>query len=179
MLLKISYISRVSVLWALFIIISASFMRQLHSFVVELISRQGVGIILNVMLVSMFIAAVFCILRLRSHRRLLLVLLPIAAMAGLAYLMPMPEEKTHILKYALLGFLVSSHMFKSPNLNPKIAFLYAFQFGLVVSLLDEGFQAILPYRVGDLRDVFFDMLSLVSGIMIAAIAKLDHKTSDS
>jgi len=79
--------------------------------------------------------------------------------------LPLFEERIHLLQYGLVGFLWTNAFFyyQKPNslLLPIIGGCFA---GLATACLDEAIQAILPYRVGDLRDVGFDFIGCVAGV---------------
>ncbi|MBW1659676.1 MAG: VanZ family protein [Deltaproteobacteria bacterium] len=80
--------------------------------------------------------------------------------------MRIPEERIHIFQYGLLGFLlVTSNREKSW----KQTFVMAFFVVLLVAGADEVFQAFLPDRVGEIRDVGFGCLGGIWGILIAAL----------
>jgi len=66
------------------------------------------------------------------------------------------EERLHIVKFGFLGFLVMTSSIIS---RKKGAIL-----GISLAILDEGIQTLLPYRVGDIRDVAINLLSLLWGI---------------
>jgi hypothetical protein len=75
------------------------------------------------------------------------------------FLLELPEERVHILLFGFLGFLLGVH-----SQRPALQWILL---GLLVAVLDEGLQALLPYRVGDLRDIIINSLSLLLGALAA------------
>lgn len=82
----------------------------------------------------------------------------------LAWQIKIPEEKIHILEYAILGWFAGRDLIKT---NKKIkGAILACIFCTIVGILDEIFQAILPYRVYDLRDIVFNSLGGAWGVIL-------------
>ena len=75
------------------------------------------------------------------------------------FLLELPEERVHILLFGFLGFLLGIH-----SQRPALHWILL---GLIIAALDEGLQALLPYRVGDLRDIIINALSLLLGTLAA------------
>ncbi len=80
-----------------------------------------------------------------------------------------PEERVHLAEFAALSFLAAA---AGPRTKgwPLAALLFTALFGG----LDELFQWLLPNRVGDLRDVLFNALGGLWGVLLylAATARL-------
>ncbi len=182
------YLSKLSLptkLWACFIVISASFMRQAFNLVITVVSREQLSFIIYTGLALLGLLALYSIVVQKSWIRVVVTLIPLSLMFLLSVQMPLAEERIHILKYGLLGFLVCNDFLKgnftkndfvnNQGSNSK-ALTSAFIFGLIVAVLDEGFQALLPYRVGDIRDIGFDCASIVAGIMVCAICKFKQRS---
>ena len=82
----------------------------------------------------------------------------------LAWQIKIPEERIHILEYAILGWFAGRDLIKT---NKKIkGAILACIFCTIVGILDEIFQAILPYRVYDLRDIVFNSLGGAWGLIL-------------
>lgn len=75
------------------------------------------------------------------------------------FLLELPEERIHILLFSSLGFLLGVH-----SQRPALQWILL---GLLVAVMDEGLQTLLPYRVGDLRDIIINSLSLLLGALAA------------
>ena len=75
------------------------------------------------------------------------------------FILELPEERVHVLLFGFLGFLLGTHSALSTGKWLAL--------GLTVGILDEGIQALLPYRVGDIRDIIINTLSLLLGAIVA------------
>lgn len=152
--------SRLTLLWGGFIIASASFMRQLYSFISQTTSRE---VVTAIIWVTIFSLIGFIIYTLRnSQKSLCIALLPLTAALLFAYSMEIVEERIHIVKYGILGFLLFRDFSTG---TPTSRYSLSLVWGLSIGVVDESFQWILPYRVGDIRDVIFNSLSVVLGAM--------------
>lgn len=92
-------------------------------------------------------------------------------------------ERTHLFEYGLVAVLVHQALTerfrnRSPGLL-KIAAL-AWSITAVLGWIDEGIQALLPDRVHDLRDVFFNALaaSMTIGASLVLAALRPRHTGD-
>ncbi len=158
-------LSVVTIGWAAFIVISASFMRQLLNLTLTILTRDQVSAFIYTALALIGLLVVWAAWKQKSVQKIVFACLPLGFLACLALAMPMAEERVHIIKYGLLGYLACKDICKAQEGYLKSLFS-VLVFGVFVSGLDEAFQALLPYRVGDLRDIGFDCLSLIAGIMI-------------
>lgn len=162
-------LSWATILWALFIILSASFMRQLLDLLLLILSRETIGILLLILLMASAALVLPSTHKLQSKRRKLLVLVLLGSLLLLAASMSIQEERLHIFKYTLLGYLCRRDMTLILDKNRGWGSLFIAAFGLVVSAADEGFQALLPYRVGDPRDLVFDFFSYLVGALLLTL----------
>lgn len=81
-----------------------------------------------------------------------------------AWQQPYLVEKMHVLEYGLLGWLSLKDTSKHNTL--KRAVFLAILFVLFIGSLDEWFQKLLPYRVGEMRDVYTNLISGILGIIL-------------
>jgi VanZ family protein len=82
----------------------------------------------------------------------------------LCWQIKIPQERIHILEYAVLGWLLVKDLNRK---NRRIkAFFTACIYCIIVGILDELLQAILPYRVFDWRDIIFNGLGGGWGIIL-------------
>lgn len=109
-----------------------------------------------------------------SHTRLFEVLLTFFIITIFLKTMENPDERIHIFQYGLLGFLI---VFENRELPLRRAFSFALIVVLLTTSADELFQAFLPNRVGDLRDVAFGCIGGMWGAFLAAIlsGKFDQR----
>jgi hypothetical protein len=77
-----------------------------------------------------------------------------------------PEERIHLLQYAVLGYLVVL----AQRLQCRSITLYnrALLLVFVIGTGDELIQAILPDRFFDIRDVLFNAVGGIGGIIVRA-----------
>lgn len=145
------------------IVLAASFMRQANSLVKAILPSWLIALLVW----SGFVCSLVLVLRMLRQRRPVSTYLRIGLIfvAGLALGMTMEvtEERVHILEYGLMGFLAARDMRRH---EPARLARNAMILCALLGIADELFQAILPYRVGDLRDVFFDLLSSLLGIAL-------------
>ena len=80
------------------------------------------------------------------------------------YELKIPAERIHILEYGLLGWLAGRDLIKT-NKKTKGSILACLMIGMV-GILDEVFQAVLPYRYFDMRDIMFNSLGGSWGIVL-------------
>jgi hypothetical protein len=85
---------------------------------------------------------------------------------ALAYLvmflrMGSPEERTHLIEYGIVAALIHQALLERVRNGRRVPVPAALTVALtaLLGLLDEGIQALLPSRVFDVRDVFFNALA--------------------
>lgn len=115
----------------------------------------------------LFILTALCVILYAISRKAgFLRLLCCAAVLICAYIFslrqPYLSEKTHVLTYGLLGYLAARDMDFTRNKTPFKNMAIAAGFVCLTSALDEGFQAVLPYRFAEFRDF---MTNIISGII--------------
>lgn len=82
------------------------------------------------------------------------------------YLVEIPEEKIHILEFAILGWLSARDLTSG---NKKAGWALAIAFVFVVGALDELFQGILPYRYFQYSDIMLNSLGAAWGVTLYRI----------
>lgn len=92
----------------------------------------------------------------------------------LTWQLKIPEEKIHILEFAILGWFACRDLIKADKKIKSIIFVLVFI--LTVGILDEAFQAILPYRVFDWRDIAFNSVGGLWGIGLYLVSSRVQKT---
>jgi hypothetical protein len=138
-------------------------MRQLYNFARSLfpIWLLSLGIWFGFL---MLLVLVVRSMRRRFDSRSMIIITAVAAMAlALASSMQLMEERVHILTYGALGYMCARDLQREKN---GTLLFGALAFSMLVASADELFQAILPYRVGDFRDIYFDLVSAAFGIVI-------------
>jgi len=158
-------ISKLTIFIGSFIIVSASFSKQVMDFVKATIGEKGFVTLIGI--IGVFFLLSFLILIVKKNPSFLkLPIFIVALIAGiwLVWQLKIPEEKIHILEFAVLGWFVSRDLIKAGKKVKGIIFALAFT--IVVGILDEAFQTILPYRVYDSRDIIFNCLGGTWGIIL-------------
>lgn len=146
---------------AIAIVVAASFMRQAHTLVKEILPAWLIAL----MVWSGFLCALIAIVPMVSRKRPLSTYLKIGFIffiaMGLGLSMEVMEERVHILEYGFMGFLAAHDM---RRFDPLDLARKSMVFCTLLGMSDELFQAMLPYRVGDPRDVLFNVISSALGV---------------
>ena len=140
-------------------------MLQVVRFIQDLIGKAGFASSLGmIILIAAFCFVLFTVKK--GIRPVKLGMLIFVVLAGLLLIwqIKLSAEKIHILEYALLGWLALRDLGK---INKKwFAILLTFLFCILIGATDEIFQAILPYRFFDMRDIVFNGLGAVWGMTL-------------
>lgn len=162
-------ISKITIFFSVFILISTSFMRQVLEFIQSYIGGGGVKILLALIMIAASLAFLIFVMKKRVHaiKTPTLILLIILGLI-LAWQVKYPAEKVHILEYGLLGWLATKDLIKVNGKSKAI--ISAAIFCIVVGIIDEAFQAVLPYRFYDIRDIIFNGLGGIWGIVLYLLA---------
>lgn len=170
-------ISKITFGWSLFVITSAFYMRQVLNFLFNNIGKVGVGIILLILFISVGIYMITTVFKrkLPAYKDLLIILSLICGYLY-AYKMRILEEKVHLIKYGILGWLVIGDFLKN-KYGMYQAIIMSLVFCLLVVSIDEGIQWFLPWRVGDMRDVGFAVIGGAWGIFLFIMTLPDGKFS--
>ncbi len=150
-----------------YLILSAAFARKGLTWLTGLIGHPGIR---NLSWVLLGGSLLLLILLFRKDRppwpRILAVTLSFVGIFLFLKGMHKPEERIHIFQYGLLGYLLMATLREK---SWKQALLLSLLIVLAVSGADELFQAFLPDRVGDIRDVGFGCLGGTWGIVVASL----------
>jgi len=105
-------------------------------------------------------------LRFSKKKLLRLILFIVILISGIVFTwhIEISEEKIHIIEYAFLGWLASKDMLVKSKKIHQIVFPLIFI--SVVGIADEVFQILLPYRFFGWRDIMFNHLGGIWGIML-------------
>lgn len=158
-------VSRVALALAIYIVISSLFMRQVLNLLERNLGDTGISIGLWLLLGTGGLLCLFSLLR--SSPTFLRTLLWLGIVAtGTLYASDMKiiEERLHLVKFGLLGWLVVRDNIDSHKdlLGPILSLLFC----LLVAGIDEVFQWWLPHRVGDMRDILFAGVGATLGISL-------------
>lgn len=93
--------------------------------------------------------------------------------ALLIFRQKLPAEKFHFFEYGLFSYFSHNAVEKNDIITRllkfKNSYLIAFILILVISAIDEFIQHLLPNRVGELSDVFLNIISGMMGLMIIGL----------
>jgi len=158
-----------SIIWGILILSSAFYARPLYRALLLVFPRQYVTLIVALLICgAAFLLGValfksFLVLEKKEiFFRLLQFFLALAAIIIVFLNLDLPEEKIHLILYALLGAFRSYELKEEAGIK---SYLKAAALVLGFSICSELIQALLPDRFGDPRDVVVDLLSGISGIL--------------
>lgn len=160
-----SRISRITLFISIWIILSASIMRQVMSFIRTHIGERDFIVLIGLILGISGLAFLIFIIRNRFNfiKTLMLTIILIFGLV-LTWQIKLPQERIHILEYAVLGWFAIRDLIKT---NKKVkGAMVACMFSAIVGILDEAFQWVLPYRFFELRDIMFNSLGGMWGITL-------------
>jgi len=118
----------------------------------------------NFIIVLLFAGLLFS-LYIRKLDKIIFSLIVIIIFSYLIFSLKLPEERIHYLEYGILGFMV----FKSMKVHSIKNLIYGSLFVLLIGVIDEIIQYLLPNRVGDIRDVFMNLGGGILGIWYGKI----------
>ena len=169
-------LSRFTVYFAAYIVISASFMQQVWRFLSGVFGDKVLYLLCGNL--YLFLAVILFLRLVKSRLHFLRVIgsIIILALSFLfAWRQPFFVEKMHVAEYGFLGWLAMKDLRRRHIIGALKAMLFSILFILLVGSIDEGFQKLLPYRVGEIRDVITNVISGLSGIVLFSLADEKHK----
>ncbi len=144
-----------------------SIVRTIQRFLEGVLGQSGFGLVLTAGLVGVGIWFVVKVLRrLEGPAAKLLVAGVALAYAYFLWSLDVAVERVHFLEYGLLGYLG----YRVLHHRRRDASVFAADFVLcaLVGLADEGIQWVLPRRVGEVRDVWINILASFLGLVLIA-----------
>jgi len=158
-------ISKITMLWAAYLIISPVVMRQVLNFIIKLLGKSGLAIILWVIFLSAGEGAAFFLYKSRPAIWRIFLFCGIFAV-GLFYASQVKiiAERMHLINFGLLGWLIIKDIsrFKKGIMGIGLSLLFC----LFVAIIEETLQLWIPYRVGDINDVLRAVMGGVWGISL-------------
>jgi len=174
-----SRLSKATIGFGAYIVISAAFMLQVRNW---LFGVFGAFLVVNCFRSFFILVAVSTTLSAYRRRLGLFKVCAAFSIFVLAYLFAMWQpyftEKTHVLTYGLLGYLAAGDLVSARRKRQLKNIILAAAFVSLTSALDEIFQRILPYRVGEVRDFITNIISGSFGIGLLLIFKTEKKKGD-
>jgi VanZ family protein len=158
-------VSKITVFFGLFIIISAAFMNQLVEYIQSYIGKKGVEAFLALLMILACLVFLIFVTQKGIHTiRTPSIIVVLAAGLILAWQVKFPAEKIHVLEYGFLGWLAAKDLIKVNKKGTGI--VLACLFCIFVGILDEAFQRVLPYRVYEVRDMAINALGGAWGVIL-------------
>ncbi|MFC2061316.1 VanZ family protein [Elusimicrobiota bacterium] len=125
---------------------------------------MGVLLLILFLLSGVYVFKLILKRKLNIYKILLLILILTAGYLY-AYNMRILEEKIHLIKYGILGWLLISDLIKTKH-RLYLSIILSLLCCLLVVSIDESIQYFLPWRVGDMRDVWFALIGGLWGILL-------------
>lgn len=164
-------LSKLTIGFAVLIVLSAGFMRAVLNFIYKTFGRDNLQIFM--VIIFIFIGILFIVYLLKTDiprtRVFVIVTLLLTGLIASQF-MGIIEERIHILEYGLLGWLATGDAFSEGVYSDKKKnvknFVLCIGFVFFVGVIDEVYQWILPSRVGDIRDVLFNAAGGLWGVIL-------------
>ncbi len=150
------------VILSILIIGIAPFARKVLRTMYLIVNREAVSVLLKILF---FLFVLFLIIFIILKRKIIKISFPLVLLLLMAipftlifFKIKLPEEKIHLMEYALLGFLLFRDYFKK-----KLSFFAGLFFLSFVASFDELFHMVLPDRIFDIRDILFNFTGGLTG----------------
>ena len=158
-------LSKLTLGYGLYIIISASFITKVWGFFEKLFGADNAGLVrIATFVISAFLILAYILKSRSGFLRIFASFLFLSLALLFSWRQPYFVEKLHIFEYGLLGWLVTRDLNKDKiSIN---GILLAILFASLIGVLDEGFQKLLPYRVCDIRDMLTNAISSGFGVIL-------------
>ena len=140
-------------------------MRQLVDFIKAHIGEAGFIILIGLVLSGAGLAfLIFTISNRPGLINTLMIALILIVGLALAWQIRIPAERIHILEYGVVGWFAGRDLIRKEKII-KGAIL-ACIFSTMIGVIDEAFQAILPYRFCNLLDIGANSLGGAWGVIL-------------
>lgn len=153
------------------IVLASPFMGQLQSLLRSSLSTRVYVLLLGAaVFVSIIAAIATAFVRIKGHRWLRVWMMAAALLLGFAYTSVMSTgdptidavERVHFIEYGLIAVLFYRVWRRQGDLS---TFVLPLLCGFIVGTLDEWLQWFIPYRVGEMHDVFLNLTALAGGVL--------------
>jgi hypothetical protein len=157
---------------AILLVLSAPFVGQIRSEIRRAFPGHFVGIVGAIIGVGVVVALAAAFVRIRQRRARRYGAIALAVAIAAAYSMyragPFPEanavERFHFLQYGLITFLFYRAWRPLGDLGSILLPVFA---GLIVGTVEEWFQWFIPVRVGEMNDVFLNLVAIGTGLLFS------------
>lgn len=164
-------LSKITILYGLWILVSATFMRQLLNLFTKAVGPVYASLYIEIILLILGLIFVLFLISRKSLTVPRLMIVSILITFGFFFIQQLTiiVEKLHILEYGLFGWLVCRDLLRDKSLTRGV--LLSCAICLFVGSLDEIIQAILPYRVFDLNDIRLNLFGSLQGLVIYILSE--------
>ncbi len=164
-------LSKFTIFFGIYIIASSFFMRQVWTIWKDVFGLKNLILFISLLCLLAILAILYKNIKSGFNiKRMLFVLAICIAGFIFAWRQPYLSEKAHVLEFALLGWLAMQDLSKE-NRDLLKASLIALIFVIIIGCLEEGYQKLLPWRVGELRDIITDVISGMFGIILNSLSQ--------
>ena len=158
-------ISKITIFWTAYLIISPVFMRQVLNFILKFLEKSGLAIILWVLFLLSGGVASFYLYKSRPAIWRIFLFLGIFAV-GLFYAsqVKIVEERMHLINFGLLGWLIIRDIsrFKKGIMGIGFSLLFC----IFLAIIEETLQLWIPNRVAQASDVLLAIMGSIWGISL-------------
>jgi VanZ family protein len=153
------------------IVLASPFMGQLQSLLRSSVSTRTYVLLLGGVVIGSIAAAVAAaFIRIKGHRGKRIAAMAAAIGVGLAYTTNLSTgdatidavERVHFIEYGLIAVLFYRVWRRAGDPSTMVLPLLC---GFIVGTLDEWLQWFIPYRVGEMHDVFLNLTALACGVL--------------
>ena len=154
------------------VILSSPFIRDIRDWIRATFPGQYATVVATAVALAIGGALVVALMRIRNRRTLRYGAIVAALLLGTAYAMwnaqGNPEvdavERVHFVEYGLITLLFYRVWRPRGDISMFVLPLVA---GIAVGTLEEWLQWFIPGRVGDMRDVFLNVVAIVCGLLFS------------
>jgi len=151
-----------TLIFSIAIILSSVFMRQVLNFFLKFANRRQLSYTMAALLIIGGFTLLLLLVRKKAWYQLSLMVVMLVAVGFVSKTIPLPEERFHLLEFFLVGYL-AAYDGRKRMMWQRVFF--ALLFSLAVPALDEGLQAFIPWRVADMKDVFYGFSGACAGVL--------------
>ena len=153
------------------IVLASPFMGQLQSLLRSSLSTRAYVLLLGGAVSGAIVAAIVgAFMRITGHRSRRIALMAAALLVGAAYIAVMSTgdatidavERVHFVEYGLIALLFYRVWRRAGDVSAIVLPLLC---GFIVGTFDEWLQWFIPYRVGEMHDVFLNLTALACGVL--------------
>jgi len=158
-------LSKITIGWGIYLIVSASYVLQVSRW---LTAKAGALFLAGCLWgVAAFISIVVVVYAFRARLGIMKICAALSFIV-LGYFLSTRQmyfsEKVHIPLYGLLGYLAARDLIAAESAPKTGSIVLALSFVFLISVADELFQWILPYRFCEMKDIITNILSGALGI---------------